>query len=203
MIHVYLRVSTTAQDVDNQRHGINEWLVKHGYEAGSVAEDSESGALDWRKRKLGLVIEQLRAGDVLVCAEVSRLARSMLQVLEIMQEAAKREASIVIVKSGLVLDGSMQAKIMVTVLGLCAELEREFIRARTTEALRARKEKGLPLGRPEGSTGKSKLDAQERQIREYLEKGLNITAVAKLCSCQRATLYAWLDKKGISYKLEK
>ena len=64
---------------------------------------------------------------MLLVAEISRLARSTLQVLEILQEAARKEIAVHVAKSNMVMDGSLNSKITAVVLGLAAEIEREFI----------------------------------------------------------------------------
>ncbi len=68
-------------------------------------------------------------------------------------------------KQNMVLDGSMQAKIIVTILGLAGEIEREFIRQRTKEALAARVAKGITLGRPKGKAVQLKLDDKRDDIK--------------------------------------
>lgn len=72
---------------------------------------------------------------------MSRIARSTLQVLEVLEVCMAKGIDVYIAKQNMQLDGSMQAKITATVLGLAAEIEREFISMRTKEALAARKKK--------------------------------------------------------------
>ena len=81
------------------------------------------------------------------------------------------------------MDGSMQSTINATVLGLAAQIEREFISARTKEALAKRKADGVKLGRPKGKAQTLKLDAFEDEIRNYLKKGINKLAISKLIEC--------------------
>jgi DNA invertase Pin-like site-specific DNA recombinase len=101
----------------------------------------------------------------------------------------------------MVLDGSMQSRIAATILGLAAEIEREFISLRTTEALAKRKAEGKPLGRPKGRKSTSlKLDAREAEIRTYLAKGISKRSIAKLLDCSPSTLYDWLERRGIRTK---
>lgn len=193
----YLRVSTDAQDVANQKHGILEYANAHGLAGLEFVEDSVSGKVKWRERKLGELLAKVGAGDTVVFAEISRIARSTLQVLEVLEHCTTREINVHIAKQRMVLDGSMQATITATVLGLAAEIEREFISLRTREALAKRKQEGMTLGRPRGPAKHVKLDDQEAAIRGYLSKKISKRAIAKLCECAPSTLYDWLDRRGI------
>ena len=127
----YIRVSTDKQDLDNQRHGVISYAQKNQLEPLTFIDDTASGKKSWKDRDLGKLIEQAKAGDVLLVAEISRLARSTLQVLEILQEAAKKEIAVHIAKSNMVMDGSLNSKITAVILGLAAEIEREFISAKS------------------------------------------------------------------------
>jgi DNA invertase Pin-like site-specific DNA recombinase len=127
----------------------------------------------WRERAVGELITQTASeGDVVIFAEISRMARSTLQVLEMLECCMHRGISVHIAKQQMVLDDSMPSRITATVLGLAAEIEREFISLRTTEALAKCKADGKILGRPQGAqSAKLKLDAKEKEIRMYLAKG--------------------------------
>jgi DNA invertase Pin-like site-specific DNA recombinase len=195
--HAYLRVSTDDQDVDNQRHGILEYANSHGFANLQFTEDSVSGKTSWRERKLGELIESLSPGDVLIFAEISRIARSTLQVLEVLERCAARNIAVHIAKQKMVLDDSMQSRITATVLGLAAEIEREFISIRTKEALAKRKAEGVQLGRPKGPAERVKLDDHEQAIRDYLAKGINKRDIARLIQCAPSTLYDWLARRGV------
>ena len=145
----YLRVSTDQQDVDNQRHGILEYANSHQLNPITFVEDSVSGRIGWRDRKVGtLLLETASNNDVVLFSEVSRMGRSTLQVLEMLETSMDRGLTVHIAKQRMVLDGSMQARITATVLGLAAEIEWELISQRTIEALARRKASGKPLGRP-------------------------------------------------------
>lgn len=198
-VFIYLRVSTDTQDVQNQKHGIVEYCKAHGIEADDVLEDTASGRVDWRIRKIGEVLSSASKGDTILVGEVSRLARSTLQVLEILKLAAERQVSILVIKNGLRFDNTMQSKIMATILGLAAEIERDFISMRTKEALAKRKVAGKRLGRPPGAMARQyKLDAKRIEIERYLKLGINGTAIAKLIGVSRPTLRNWLSKNKLS-----
>jgi DNA invertase Pin-like site-specific DNA recombinase len=196
--YAYLRVSTETQDVENQKLGMLEYCNRRRIAPLTFIEDTASGTLSWRARAIGQLLEQAQAGDVIVAAEVSRLARSTLQVLELLEIAAAKAVSVHIVKGHLVLDGSLQATISATILGLAAQIEREFIAARTKEALARRKAQGLPLGRPKGPAARVKLDSSKDQIVTYLQKGVSKRSIARILECSPSTLYAWLRRNRIA-----
>jgi DNA invertase Pin-like site-specific DNA recombinase len=198
--HAYLRVSTDAQDVDNQRHGILEYANSNGFTNLQFTEDSVSGKTHWRERKLGELIDSLSAGDVLIFAEISRIARNTLQVLEVLEHCVARSIVVHIAKQKMALDGSMQSRITSTVLGLAAEIEREFISIRTREALAKRKAEGVKLGRPKGPASRLHLDEHDVAIRGYLSKGISKRDIARLLPCAPSTLYDWMDRRGIRAK---
>ncbi len=95
------------------------------------------------------------------------------------------------------LDGSMQSKITATVLGLAAEIEREFISMRTKEALAARKQNGMILGRPKGQAIKLKLDNKRDQIEKYLNMGLGLRPTAKLIDEAPSTLRDYMKRRDL------
>lgn len=199
--YAYLRVSTDQQDVNNQRHGILEYANKLGLAGLQFVEDTSSGKTNWKERKSGGLLQQtMLPGDTIIFAEVSRMARSVLQVLEILEYAAKNTFQVHIAKQNMKFDDSLNSKITATVLGLAAEIEREFISARTKEALAKRKAEGVILGRPKGKAETVKLDAHEKDIRRYLKLGISKRSIAKLVDCSPSTLYEWLDRHKIRVK---
>jgi len=199
-IYAYLRVSTDQQDVDNQRHGILEYANQHGFTGLKFVEDKASSRTKWKDRKSGdLLRNTLKPGDIILFAEVSRMARSTLQILEMLEHCAEHEFVVHIVKQNMVFDNSLNAKITATVLGLAAEIEREFISMRTKEALAKRKANGVVLGRPKGKKSKKlKLDKKSAEIKRYLELGLSKTAICKLVDCAPSTLYDWIDRRKVA-----
>jgi len=197
--YAYLRVSTDQQDVDNQRHGILEYANQRGISGLQFVEDSVSGKVKWTDRKLGnLLLKIVEKGDAILFSEVSRMARSALQVLEVMEHCATQELVVHIVKQRMVFDDSMNAKITATVFGLAAEIERDFISMRTKEALAKRKADGVVLGRPKGKAKKLKLDKKSAEIKKYLELGISKSAICKLVDCAPTTLYQWIERRKVS-----
>lgn len=194
--YAYLRVSTDQQDVDNQRHGILEYANQRGITGLQFVEDNASGKIKWRDRKSGdLLLKTMQAGDTVLFAEVSRMARSTLQILEMLEHCAAQNFVVHIAKQNMVFDDSLNSKITATVLGLAAEIEREFISMRTKEALAKRKAAGMVLGRPKGKAKKLKLDKKSAEIRKYLDMGISKSAICKLVGCAPSTLYEWIERR--------
>ena len=79
-----------------------------------------------------------------------------------------------------------------------AQIKREFISARTKEALERRKAAGLPVDRPKGRATKLMLDDRRAEIVDYLNKGVSKRSVAKILGCSPTTLYSWIRRRRIS-----
>ncbi|EEY74216.1 recombinase family protein [Grimontia hollisae] len=196
--YAYLRVSSDSQDTANQKHGIYEYANTVGLANLVFVEDSVSGVKKWHQRRLGPLLEGMGEGDTIVFAEISRMARSTLQVLEILELCMDKGVNVHIAKQNMQLDGSMQARIIATVLGLAGEIEREFIRLRTKEALAARKKNGVILGRPKGPAKSLKLDPKREQIEKYIGMGLSLRETARLIEAAPSTLSEYIKRQGIS-----
>lgn len=194
MHHVYLRVSTDHQDAENQKTGVITWLVAHGNPPLMLHTDTASGAVSWRERRLLPLLEQCEAGDTIVCAEVSRIGRSTIDVLDYFREATRRQVTTVVTKSGLIVDDSMGAKITTTILALAAEIEREFLLARTAEGYARARAAGVKVGRPAGSLSEGKLKGKHKEVETMLKARVPKTAIARLFGVSRGTLQRFINR---------
>lgn len=197
----YLRVSTLNQDVEKNKAAILSFANERGFGQVEFIEETASGAIDWKKRKIGGLINDLKEGDRLIVPELSRLGRSMLEIMTMLQTAKEKGIVIYDVKNRWELDDTLQSKIVAAVFGIAAEIERELIRQRTGEGLAAAKAKGVKFGRPQGP-GKSKLDPHRPEIIALLQTGSKHTYIAKRYGATSATLGNWLKKNKIDVKAE-
>jgi DNA invertase Pin-like site-specific DNA recombinase len=186
-------VSTADQDLEKNKADILK--LANEKQLGNVEwiDEKVSGTKDWKKRELGAVFSTLKKGDAVIVSELSRLGRSTLQILEIMKEAKEKGVAVHAVKGAWTLNGSMESKIVLTMLAMIAEIERDLISERTKEGLRARKAAGVVLGRPKGP-GKSKLDRHEDEIFALLKNGSTKTFIAKRYETSVPNLFNWLAK---------
>jgi DNA invertase Pin-like site-specific DNA recombinase len=196
----YLRVSTTDQSLEKFKTDILKFANDRDFGKVDFIQEKVSGfRTSWKDRKLFGVINDLGKDDILITPELSRLGRSTLEVLEIIKEAKDKSINIYSVKEGLELNGSMQSKVMSTMLALFAELEHDFISMRTREGLAAAKAKGTILGRPKGP-GKSKLDQHRPEIEALLKTGSTKRYIAERYKTSGPNLWNWMRKNKINIK---
>ena len=193
----YIRVSTDKQDVENQKLEILQMANAQALGPVTFLEEVVSGRKPWRERELGPAFDELKKGDAVIVAELSRLGRSMLEIMEILAQAVQHGIRIFAAKGNWALDGSLQSKIFAMVLAMAAEIERDLISQRTKAALRAKAAAGVILGRPKGP-GRSRLDREATRILAELDRGVTRRRIAQDLGTTEGNLRNWLKKRGLS-----
>ena len=84
MIYGYLRVSTDKQTLENQEFEIKTFCEREHISIDKWITETISGTKDFEKRKLGKLLKKLKKGDILICSEISRLGRNLLQIMPIL-----------------------------------------------------------------------------------------------------------------------
>jgi DNA invertase Pin-like site-specific DNA recombinase len=192
----YLRVSTLDQNIDKNKSDILQFANRLDLGKVHFVEEIVSGRTPWRQRQIAVVLEELQDSDTIIVAELSRLGRSMLECMEILALAARKGIRIYAIKGNWQLDQTIQSKIIAMAFSMAAEIERDLISQRTTEALRFKKAQGLKLGRPKGP-GKSKLDVFRPEIESLLANGSTQKFIAGRYKTTEANLHNWLKKNGL------
>lgn len=196
-IRAYLRVSTAAQSIEAQSHEVLQYVKRNKMGLDEVVEETASGTKSFRDRALGELIDKSKKGDTIIVTELSRIGRSMLEILEVLSILTKRGVALHAVKEGYKLDDSLNSKILSFCLSLCSEVERSLISIRTKEALAARKAAGVKLGRPKGSLSESSLSQHHETIKELLEKGVSQSSISKIIGCPSSTLNNYVHTRGL------
>lgn len=192
--HAFLRVSTLLQDTEKNKIDILQFA--NHIKLGNVefTEEHASGKINYKERKLGALIDRLNTGDVLIVLELSRIARSITQILEVIKVTKDKGVTLYSLKENFCNnEDSITNTITSTIFALVAQIERELISLRTREALHARKSQGIKLGRPKGK-GKSKLDEHKEDILKMLSYGVPKTLIAKQYESSVGNLYNFLSK---------
>lgn len=181
-VYAYVRAGADELDLDSQRSGIVQYAKRHGLQPVQFVQG---------------VIPQFSAGDTLIVSELSRLGRSVVDVLNTLKVLAEQGVNAHVVKSGFQWDASINSKTLTTVLSLVTEIERELRRLRTKEGQARARASGKHIGRPKGSGGHSKLDKHGEQIRELAAKGVTKLHLARQFDCDWATMHKWLLRHGV------
>jgi DNA invertase Pin-like site-specific DNA recombinase len=198
MIYGYVRVSTDMQDNANQRYEINNFCRREHIRIDKWVEETVSGAKDPDKRKLGVLLDLTKSGDLIICSEISRLGRSMFMVMDILKMLLERDVHVRTIKDNYRLDDSVQSKVLAFAFSLAAEIEREMISKRTKQALARLRENGVRIGRPFGSVNvKTKLQCKHGEIRKLVGIGESISDIARALNTSRETVRKELKRMGI------
>jgi DNA invertase Pin-like site-specific DNA recombinase len=197
----YLRVSTDSQELANQKLLILDWSNSRGLLIDNWIEIAISSRKSTKERRIDELLAKLQRGDTLVVSELSRLGRSIIEIITLVNELMTRGINLVVIKQNLELKTGSQdmgTKIMITIFSLLAELERDLISERTKMALARVKAQGKKLGRPKGRTGKSKLDGKEKEIQELLAKRVPKSVIARILGCSRSCVINFIKSRKLA-----
>ena len=190
----FIRVSTLDQDTEKNKLDILQSANSRKLGNVEFVEEKVSGTKDYRKRKLGALLDTMTKNDVLIVPELSRIARSTIQILEVIQITQDKGITLYSLKENFCnMDNSIASTVTKTIFALVAQIERELISLRTREALHAKKLAGVKLGRPQGK-GKSRLDEHTDDILRLVALRVPKTIIAKQYGCSVGNLYNFLNR---------
>lgn len=203
MVVAYLRVSTNKQHLMNQKEEIRKFAKRHELTIDRWYHDVTSGKITSDNRKLGRLLDILQEGDCLIVTEVSRLSRTLIDVMNIINTCISRKVTLHCTKEGYTFENNINSKIIGFAFGLVAEIERNLISIRTKEALAIRKAEGKSLGRPYGSSPQLDiLASNEQQIKEYIARKVPYKQIAEIYNVSIGTVnrFVRLNKQKVSTK---
>lgn len=143
--YLYIRVSTNKQDYERQLFVLNN----AGYNESNsivVTETYTGTKIDGRK-SLNKMLEDAQSGDVIVIESLSRLARSLKDLLSLIEILESKDVSLKSLKEEIDLS-SASGKLILSIMGAVNQFERDMISERTSEKLQSMKAQGIELGRP-------------------------------------------------------
>ena len=198
-IVAYLRASTDKQDLDHQKLEILEFARERGMRIDEYIEITISSRKTRQQRRVDELICRLDESDALIVTELSRLGRSTVEVIALVNALIKHSIRVITIKQNLDISRQdMNSKIIITLFSLFAELERDLISLRTREALAAKKAKGKTLGKPKGTLQKSKFDKDVARIKELLGYGLSVRKIAKVLGYpSHIALNTYVNKRSL------
>jgi len=149
-VAIYTRVSTLDQTIDNQLIELRDHCSKMGWEiVKEYADEGLSGTLSREKRPaLNALIKDAyrKRFDSVICWDISRIGRSMKELVLFLSDMKDRDIGICSVRQGFDTSTTM-GEIMFQFVGILSSWEREMIRERTLAGLERAKSEGKTLGR--------------------------------------------------------
>lgn len=179
-VYLYSRVSTSEQDLTQQRYKVQTYLDSKGLTlTGEIADKDVSGyKVSYKNRGLANLIDMMQEGDCLICSELSRLARTMADINRLINDDLKpRKLRLIIVSMGIDLDCSRMKAIDELILqniAFSAQVEAEMIQSRTQSALDAIKHEIATTGQHVSKSGRviTKLGRQDDNAGTAWDKAL-------------------------------
>lgn len=190
----YLRVSTLEQNTEKNKLDILKFANSKKLGNVEFIEEKISGKSNFKKRQLGNLLDKMKEKDILIVPELSRIARSITQILEVIEITKQKGIILYSLKENFSNnENSISSTVASTIFALVAQIERDLISMRTKEALQVKKISGYKLGRPKGK-GKSKLDKHKNDILKLIDLKVPKTIIAKQYDTSSANLYHFLNK---------
>ena len=172
----YARVSTSEQDLSGQLAALREAGCERIY------SEKRSGANDDRAA-LKRMLKKVRPGDVVVVVRLDRLARSVRDLLNILERFGQDDVGFVSLREKHIDTTSAGGRLVLNIMASIAEFERELIQSRMAEGRRRAVKNGVKFGRPH------KLDAfQKREALARLKAGDSQSLIARTYGVDRATI---------------
>ena len=199
MVIAYLRVGTSNKELlEEQKDEIKRYASNHNINIDKWITDVTVDKGKEDERNLAMVLDRMQKGDSLVLSDISRLGRTLSEVMEIMGRCMEKSVQIYSIKDRYILDQTLDLPVMGSVFRLVKEIEHSLMSTRTKEALSHKKSTGGPLGRPKGSAAKqSFLDANKEEVISMLERGDTVMEICKRFNVSRNTYYMFKRNYGL------
>ncbi len=133
----YLRVSTGKQHPANQQDEIRRFAQSRGMTIDRWVTEVASGKKKESARRLGTLLRRMKRGDTLVVTEVSRLSRTLTEIMSIMGTCLRKGIRLYTTKEKYSFDDSINSKVLCFAFGLVAEIEHSLINRRLHRGARA------------------------------------------------------------------
>jgi len=188
----YIRVSREDEQPENQEFAIFKWAAERGHQVVETIRDvGVSGALPpaqrpgWQK-----AMQLLESADGVVVYALDRVARSLWDLAAVVRELEGRGKILLSVREEWLQNVDPKVRqLIISVLGWAAEMEREFIRERTREAIARLKAQGKHVGRPPKWS-----EATRRRIIDLVRRGLTLKEACQLVGVGYRTAQRYLSK---------
>ena len=202
MIYGYIRVSNHDQNLEGQKNLISRYGMEHKLMVDEWIAVEMSSRKSMEARRIEELFNKLQPHDIVIVSELSRIGRSIKETLNTIDILIhQKQTRLILIKQNLDMNphnkNNLTNKVLITVFSMIAELERDFISERTKEGLRARKERGIILGKPKGILQSSMYDPDKEKIFHLYQLGVPLNKIINthLGYGKYYSLKEYIDKK--------
>lgn len=196
-IYGYVRISSNHQTLVHQHYEIEQFAEKNNIKIDNWIEETVSSRKPLEKRKLGSLLNELQPDDILITTEISRLGRSLLEVMRILEICLNKTCQVWTLKENYRLGNDIQSKCLAFAFSLSAEIERNLISQRTKASLDNIKASGKKLGRPLSAQSKKlKLSRNTKKIKQLFDVGVTRYRIAKIMNVRQSTVDRFIKRMG-------
>ena len=200
-IYGYIRVSTQMSDTRANNQTFDRQLkILHdnGVIDGNIFKERISGGVSTAERpEWEKLLQVVKSGDMIIVSEMSRLARSLTDLINTVNHLISINVGIRFIKENINVSSNgldSMNKLIFNLFGAFAEFEKDLISERTKQGLQAKKEQGVKLGRKQTYS-----DEQIKEIlKEYEANLITIEDIAKKYSVSIDRVFVWARKYGVS-----
>ena len=198
MIIAYLSVGTDKQYLDIQREQINKFAVAKELSVDKWVMEVTGEKAKQPGPKLEQVLQRLKEGDTLIVNDISRLSRTLYELMEILSICLEKGVTLYCLEDRYIFDDKMNRQTIIKAFKWVEEIDHALVSTRTKDALAQMKNAGKRLGRPKGSDSKqSFLDAHKEEVINMLERGQSVAAICEYFHVSKNTYYKFKRNYGL------
>lgn len=196
MIKGYCRVSTKGQDITKYV----EQLIEYGIDESNIYQDKITG-IKRDREGLNKLLDELQEGDIVVINDMTRLGRSTIDLLNIVNEIKQKGAFIKSLKESWLdtTTNNPQGQLMLTMFSALAQYERDLISMRTKETLAHKK--AMNGGKAINGRPKKTNETKNTIIKMYKQGTWTIAEIQKATDCSRNTVYKYINEAKAEGKI--
>lgn len=198
MIIAYLSVGTDKQYLDIQRQYISKFATQKEMSVDKWIMEVTGEKAKQAGPKLEQVLQRLKKGDTLIVNDISRLSRTLYELMEILSACLEKSVFLYCLEDRYLFDDQMNSKMIIKAFKWVEEIDHALVSTRTKDALAQMKSSGKRLGRPKGSDSKqSFLDAHKEEVINMLERGHSVAAICEHFHVSKNTYYKFKRNYGL------
>lgn len=200
--YAYVKGNDDQVELTSQRKIINDYAGKMNFSINDeIVCSNPKMTIEQRAIELSSRLDQ---GDVLIVAGLSKLGRSLSDLIRTLDCLITRRVRVIFVRENIMINtpsgNDTYTKAMIEAFQLLAGADREYVEDKLKCAKKTARAGGKKPGRPKGSLGKSKLDGKREEIVKLLKHKVSKSAIARMMGVSRTTLLRYIQTRRLHSK---